>query len=162
MLEMSSNVAEKTMETNRLCLIKIIECLQYLARQGQAMQGDTDEESNFTHLLKLRGKDEPLLLKWLEKKADKYTSHDTQNKIISIVANFVIRDLVSDIRDEFFTIICDEYTAISNSKQFSICIRWVDAHKHFFGFFYIPDISAETDIISVIKGCVGETEVIIN
>ena len=43
------------------CFIKVIECLQYLARQGQAMQGDTDDESNFIQLLKLRGKDKPLL-----------------------------------------------------------------------------------------------------
>ena len=62
---MSSDAAKKkTMESNRICFI--IECLQYLARQGQAMQGDTDDESNFIQfiqLLKLRGKDQPLLLK---------------------------------------------------------------------------------------------------
>ena len=51
------------------------------------MQGDTDEESNFTQLLKLRGKDQPVLLKWLERKEDKYTSHEIQNEIISIMAN---------------------------------------------------------------------------
>lgn len=61
------------METNRFCLLKIIECLQYLARQAMPMQGDTDEESNFIQLLKLRGKD-PVMLKWLERKKDKYTS----------------------------------------------------------------------------------------
>ena len=53
------------MESNRICFIKVIECLQYLARPGQAMQGDTDKESHFIQLLKLRGKDRPLLLKWL-------------------------------------------------------------------------------------------------
>ena len=37
----------------RLCFIKVIECLQYLARQRQAMQGDTDDKSNFIQLLKL-------------------------------------------------------------------------------------------------------------
>jgi len=54
------------MATNRFCLLKIIECLQYLARQAMPMQGDTDEESNFIQLLKLRRKDQPVLLKWLE------------------------------------------------------------------------------------------------
>ena len=66
--EMSSDAAKKTIESNRICLIKVIESLQYLARQGQAMQGDTDDESNFIQLLKLRGKDQPLRLKWLERK----------------------------------------------------------------------------------------------
>ena len=56
------------MESNRISFIKVIECLQYLARQGQAMQGDTDDESNFIQLLKLRGKDHALFLKWLESK----------------------------------------------------------------------------------------------
>ena len=48
-----------------LTMIKVIECLQYLARQRQAMQGDTDDESNFIQLLKLRGKDQPLLFKMI-------------------------------------------------------------------------------------------------
>ena len=80
--EMSSDAAKKTMESNRICFIKVIECLQHLARQGQAMQGDTYDESNFIQLLKLRGKAQPLLLKWLERKEDRsmYTSHDIQNK----------------------------------------------------------------------------------
>jgi len=88
-LEMSSDAAKKTMESNCLCFIKVIESLQYLARQGMAMQGDTDDESNFNQLLKLRGKDLPLLLKWLERKEDRYTSHDIQNEIIAIMANHV-------------------------------------------------------------------------
>jgi len=61
--QMSNDAAKKTIETNRFCLLKIIERLQYLARQAMPMQGDTDEESNFTQLLKLRGKDQPVLLK---------------------------------------------------------------------------------------------------
>ena len=46
-IQMSNDAAKKTMATNRFCLLKIIECLQYLARQAMPMQGDTDEESNF-------------------------------------------------------------------------------------------------------------------
>ena len=55
-LEMSSNETRKTMQENHRCLIKIIECLQYLAQQGHAIQGDTDDECNFIQLLKLRGR----------------------------------------------------------------------------------------------------------
>jgi len=123
-LEMSSNETKKTMQENRRCLIKIIECLQYLARQGHAIQGDTDDESNFIQLLKLRGRDEPLLLSWLDRKfSDKYTSHDIQNEIISIMANHIIRDIVSDIGNGFFCIISNEYTNVSNKEQLTICIQ---------------------------------------
>ena len=62
--EMSSDPAKETMESNRICFIKVKECFQYLARQGHAMQGDTDDESNFIHLLKLKRKGQPLPLKW--------------------------------------------------------------------------------------------------
>ena len=60
-----------------------MEWLQYLARQAMPMQGDTGEESNFTPLLKLRRKDQSVLLKWLERKEDNSTSHAIQNEIIS-------------------------------------------------------------------------------
>ena len=153
---MSSDAAKKTMESNRICFIKVIECLQYLARQGQALQGDTDDKSNFIQLLKLhvRGKDQPLLLKWLVRKEDRYTSHDIQNEIIAIMVNHVICDLVSEIRGGFFSIICNEYTDMSNKEQLTICIQWVDkelkAHKDFLRFYNVPDIGAET-IVSAIK-----------
>ena len=115
--EMSSDAVEKTMESNRICFIKVTECLQYLVRQGQAMQGDTNDESNFIQLLKLRGKDQPLLLKWLERNEHRFTSHDIQNEIIDIMANHVVRDLVSEIRGGFLSIICDEYT---DTRSFNV------------------------------------------
>ena len=71
-LERLSNDAKQGIQTNRWCLIKIIGSLRYLARQGQPIQGDTDDESNFIQLLKLRGSEEPFLLRWLERKTDKY------------------------------------------------------------------------------------------
>ena len=95
------------------------------------------------------------LARALERKEDRYTSHDIQNEIIAIMANHVIRDLVSKIRGGFFSVICDEYTDISNKEQLTICIRWVDeelleAHEYFLGFYNVPDIGAET-IVSAIN-----------
>ena len=49
--EMSSDAAKKTMESNYICFIEVIKCLQCLLRKEQAMQGDTDDESNFIQLL---------------------------------------------------------------------------------------------------------------
>ena len=70
------------------------------------------------------------------------------------MANHVIRDLVSEMRGGFFSIIWDEYIDISNKEQLTICIRWVDkeleAHEDFFGVYNVPDIGAET-IVSAIK-----------
>ena len=63
MYRKSPAMSKKTMESNRICFIKVIECLQYLAWRELAMQGDTGDESNFIQLL--RSKDQPLLLKRL-------------------------------------------------------------------------------------------------
>ena len=69
------------------------------------------------------------------------------------MANHVIRDLVSEIRGGLFSIICDEYTDISNKEQLTIRIRWVDkeleAHKDFLGFYNVPDIGAETIVLAM-------------
>ena len=115
------------------------------------MLGDTDHESNFIQLLNLRGKDQPLLLKWLERKEDRYTSHDIENEITAIMANPVIRDLVSENRGGFFSIICDEYTDISNKEKLIIYIPWVDkeleAHEDFLGFYNVPDTGYKRRVI---------------
>lgn len=65
-MEMYNVGAKKTMEENRRCFLKIIESLRFLSRQGLAMQGSTDDESNFYQLIKIRAIDVPLL-------HDKYT-----------------------------------------------------------------------------------------
>ena len=118
--------------------MKIIECLQYLCRQGQAIQGGTDDESTFVQLLKLRAKDDSALLEWIQKTDDKYTSHNIQNEIITIMAHQVQRDLVHDIGSNFFSIIADEYTDINNQEEITICLRWVDdkleEHEDFWAF----------------------------
>lgn len=109
------SIAKETRAQNRRCLAKIIESLQYLSRQGLAIRGDNDEESNFFQLLKLRAMDD-----WLHKKVPKNTSHDVQNEIISLLATHTIRKLVSEIRNNYYSLICDEYTDISNIEQLTL------------------------------------------
>ena len=95
--EMASSAAKITMQNNCYWLIKVIESLQYFGRQEKAIQGDTDSESNFYQLMKVRGNDFPQLFEWVEKQNDTYTSHDIQNEIISIMAEIVVRGIVEDI-----------------------------------------------------------------
>ena len=55
-------------ENNRRILGKIIQNLQFLGRQGIAIQGANDSESNFMQLLLLRSKDDPSIILWINKK----------------------------------------------------------------------------------------------
>ena len=50
-------------------------------------------------------------------KMTKYTSHECQNEILCLMANELLRGLVREIKDSYFSIICDEYTDISNNEQ---------------------------------------------
>lgn len=146
---------KKALKSNRRCFMKIIECLQYMSRQGQPIQGDIGSESNFVQLLKLRNKDDPALFEWIGmENVDKYMNYDIQNEIISIMAHQVQRDLASDIRGNVFSIIADEYTDVGNNEQLTIYLRWVDemleVHEDFLGFYKIPNIASDT-VLSVIK-----------
>ena len=152
--EIKSSIAAKTMKRNRRCLVKILECLQYLCRQGLPIRGSTDNESNLIQLLKLRGKDDPDILDWLTRNTDKYLGHDIQHEMCIIMRNSVTRQVISKIKDRYFSIIADEYTDISNKEHLTLCLRWVDnnfdPHEDFIGFYNIPNIKSDT-IASVIK-----------
>lgn len=153
-IEMCNNAADTTIKQNRTCFLKIIESVRFLARQGLAMQGHTDAESNFNQLLKLRANDVPFLTDWLQRKNDKYTCHDIQTELVSIMADIVSRQVVTSLDNSFFSILCDEYTDVSNKEHLTLCVRWIDkeleAHEDFLGFVNIPNIRADT-IEAVIK-----------
>ena len=88
---------------NRLCFVTILSNLQFLARQGLALWDDGDEKnSNFHQLLTLRSRESSLLKAWMEKRTDKYTLPDIQNSVIGIIANRILRNLISTIHSSPF------------------------------------------------------------
>jgi hypothetical protein len=102
--------------------------LQYLARQGLALRGHTEDEGNLQQLLKLRSHDLPRLTKWLE--IGRYMSHDIVNEQLHLLAMEVLRPLLNQIRlSPCFSIIADETRDLSGHEQFSISIRWIDSES---------------------------------
>ena len=67
---------KKHMELNRRIFLTLLETWLYLARQGLAVRGYDDNESNFIQLLRLQSKTFPELTDWLSEKTERYTSHD--------------------------------------------------------------------------------------
>ena len=96
--------------------------------QGLSLRGDGDElQSNFYQLMLLQGEQCPEILSFLEKKQLKYTSHEIQNEILSIMAQAILRRLVRRIQSSvFFTLMVDETTDISNREQVVLVFRWVE------------------------------------
>ena len=68
----------------------------------------------------------------MEIKREKYLCHDTQNKIIRIMAFIIFRDIAKNINDSiFYSIMVDEVTDNNsnnndnnnNKEQFVICFK---------------------------------------
>ena len=120
------------------------------------MRGDRDEtDSNFFQLLKLRAEEDPKILQFLEKKTDKYTSSQIQNEIIAIMGLHVAREIASSIRNsQFFCIMADEVTDVSNKEQVVVCFCSVDerfeAQENLIGLHAVDSIKAD-NLMQVLK-----------
>ena len=105
--------------TNRRMLLKILQCIQFLAHQGLPLRGvGADADSHLLQLLQLRCVDCPELSVWLSKETDKYTSHDIQNEMIKIMGLHILRQVCEKMRDSgWYTIMADECTDVANKEQ---------------------------------------------
>lgn len=111
------------MKKARLALEIIFTTVKYLCRQGLAIRGHEDVNSNFLQLLELRKKDVPELKDWLGRSGYKWISHDVQNEIIDILGKSVVRSVLAKIKSsEHFSIIVDETSDISIHEQVSVCV----------------------------------------
>ena len=158
-LELSNKAVVKRRMEERKYFLKVIEFVQFLARQGLAFCGSDSAEENFRQLMILRCKDYPELLKRIESESEtsgkQYLHQNYQNELLTIMSQHVLRQLVDDItKSQFFAIMCDEYTDLSNKEQLSFCVRWVDqqlkVHEDFIGFYEIANMKSDT-IVSAIK-----------
>jgi len=161
--EMLSSQHAHQKKQNRECLLKIISNLKFLARQGLPLRGDGSEaDSNFMQLMKLYARDDHQLAEWLDKKTNKYVSHDIQNELLRVMALSVLREIAQSIHESpFFSVMCDECVDVSNKERLAICIRWnsnadLEVHEDVVGLYVISDISASTIVRH--KGCISEAK----
>ena len=147
--EQLSQIHSQEKATNRRMFLKILSSIRYLARQGLALRGDGDEHNgNFLQLLKLK-EDHPAMIDWLKRKANKYTSHQSQNGILRIMAMNVLREVAHSLQQSpFITLMMDETTDISNKEQSVMVLRWVsedlEVNEEFLGLYHVPSIDAAT------------------
>jgi len=154
--ELLSEAHREEKATNRRVLLKILQRIRFLGRQGLPLSGvGADADSNLLQLLQLQCVDCPELSVWLSKKTDKYTSHNIQNEMMKIMALQILRQVCERIRDSgWYTIMADECTDVTNKEQFTICIRWVGEdmqdHEDFVGLYEIAKIDADS-LVRAIK-----------
>ena len=138
-------------------LLKLLSCLRYLCRQGLPLRGHSnqEEDSNYIQLIRLIGESDQKLNVWLKKRTEKYTSGEIQNELLKVITLHALRKVVSYIQEsDYFTIMADETTDLSNREQGVVCLRWVDCsldvHEEFVGLHMADSIDANT-LVSVIK-----------
>ena len=131
---------------NRQMLLKTLENVRFLSRQGIPLRGNSKED-NFDQM--------PRLAEWLQKKRGKYTHPDSQNEFLKIMSLSILREIASNIQNGiYYTIMADEVTDASNDEQFVLCLRSVDDdlvhYKDLIGLCKVPNICADT-LISCIR-----------
>eukprot|EP00112_Aurelia_sp_Birch-Aquarium-sp1_P007695 Seg1840.3 transcript_id=Seg1840.3/GoldUCD/mRNA.D3Y31 product="Zinc finger MYM-type protein 1" protein_id=Seg1840.3/GoldUCD/D3Y31 len=114
-------------EMHRDMLLRQLSSLQYLTRQGLAIRGDHEVESNLFQLLKTRSEDVPNLKRWIEN--SQYTSPVIVNELIEMMGNDVLRSILEDIR--------------SNSVQW-VSVPELSTHEDFVGMYHLEETDAET------------------
>ena len=151
--ELMYSAIVKSKQENKAIIMKLLQNIEFLARQGLPLRGDQGQ-GNFDQLILLRAEDDPSLLEWIRKKADKFTSPETQNEILKIILLTLLRTIEAGIHESpYFTVMIDEMTDITNKEQCTVCIRWVDKNlevfEDFIGFWQVSSIDANT-LVSVI------------
>ena len=84
-----------------------------------------------------------------------YVHHNYQNDLINIMSKQLLGKKLHDVnRSKMFSLMCDEYTDVSNKQQLSMCVRRIDdslnPHEDFLGFYELPIIASDI-IVSAIK-----------
>ncbi|CAF4313039.1 unnamed protein product [Rotaria sp. Silwood2] len=122
------SATKRQQEQRRKALSIQISCIVYLLRQGIALRGHSDIESNLVQLLKFRSIDNDFLKEWINDK--KYLSRDIINELRKEIYLLIIRDIISNRK--WFSLICDETCDESTLEQLCIGIRSVDDNYEIF------------------------------
>lgn len=151
-----SSVHQQQVEKNRQYLRRIVENVLFLGKQGLAFRGhvedaESDNRGNFLELLDLRSSDCPIIVEGLKSAVSKYTSPETQNEIIHLIAQRIQRQILQDVTScSAFALIVDETEDISRVEQVSLCIRYckvdkcdVTVQERFLGFLETPSTTGE-------------------
>ena len=145
---LASQLAAQRLES-RKCFLHLLSNTRFLSRQGLPFCGDGNElDSNYMHLICLRSENTKDFVDWMKQNKGKYTSPESQNEMIQVMSNRVMRNIFGRIRnDTFYSVMIDETTNISNAEQVVVCFRWVnenfEVHEDFVGLYEVESIGAE-------------------
>ena len=105
---MAGNDLNNKRLAKRKYLVKVMECIRFLTRQGLAFRS-SDGNDNLTQIFKLLNKNATALLTRLDKESHlepgqhKYMHNDTQNELIELMVKQILAKKLESIRlSKFF------------------------------------------------------------
>ena len=138
--------------------MKILETIRVFTLRNIVLRGHEEHglKDSMYEILKLRGSEDSELMQFIGKDRGTYLHHDCQNEILDLMASRLLHDhIIKPIQKaQFFTIMCDESTDISNKEQAAVCIRWVsenfEIREDFIGLFELHSITSDA-IFNMLK-----------
>lgn len=156
--------AKDIFQDSKAKLRAIVETIVLCGRQDIALRGDKDSgrltleepvnnDGNFRALLRYRANGGDTVLVYHIQTAKNnalYSSPRVQNEIISIIGKLIQDNIVREVsKAVFFSVLADETSDISQTEQFSLCVRFVDPdtlciREDFLSFVAVEDVSASS------------------
>ncbi|XP_061358289.1 uncharacterized protein LOC133302512 [Gastrolobium bilobum] len=151
-----SGISDKAKQDYRIHLNGSIRCIRYLIQQGLTFRGhdETDasmNQGNFVELVKF-------LCESIEEVNNVSLNNASENlkmiapsirkDITNVAASLVIRAIILDIGDNFFSILVDEARDISIKEHMAIVLRYVNCNgdiiEHFLGLVHVSDTTSSS------------------
>ena len=139
---MMNKAQSELIKRNRAQLIPIIASVIYLGRQGLAFRGHRDDSKylsdpnnnpgNFQALLGLLQDQSPEVRSLFDDAPRNATYHSKtiQNQIIDVIGDMIAERIIKEVKNaQFFSILADEASDISNKEQLSLVLRFVDENN---------------------------------
>lgn len=146
---------------NRELLKRFINAVCFLSKQELAFRGHDESETsinrgNYIELLKYTAEYDPLLKTHLETSTVfKGVSNRIQNDLIEAVANSLLEEIKSEIKDaKFVSVLVDETTDVSNTAQLSLVLRYIyngQTKERFVGFSDVSENRTASGISEIIR-----------
>ncbi|XP_021726139.1 zinc finger MYM-type protein 1-like [Chenopodium quinoa] len=131
-----------------------LKCIRFLLNQGLACRGHNESEEswnrgNFLALLTWFSENNSEVAKVVLGNApgnNRMTSPLIQKELINCCAKETTRLLIDDIGDDYFGILADESSDVSQKEQMALCLRYVNnkgkINERFLGIVHVKDTTA--------------------
>lgn len=153
--------AKQLMDKNKKVIESLLKIIILCGKQGLPLGGHRDDcvdfehgnadsnQGNFIELVHFRAETDEVLGNHLKNAPRNalYTSKAIQNSLIDVVRQRILQDIISEVKQaQYYTIIADEVTDLSNKEQLSLTLRYVmngRVKEVFVDFIFVERITGE-------------------